>query len=392
MIARDTGGGTSFAGAGRYYLHDRNAHTDERVAFTYTDNLLTNDAEKALKVMAWTALHQADLKRSAGVKATGRKLEAPVHTFAFSWAKNETPDRDHMINVAREAMAVLGLSEHEALYVGHDDTEHRHIHVIVNRVHPDHGKAATLSKSRLALSKWAESYEQEHGIHCHRRIENNARRLNGERVIDRESRRRNADQFADWRDKRRAEATSSHEQRRFHDWAERRRNDYEVGKQERFAQLERLQAAQRLVVEERLQRTYDTSAHKEKLAAVEASLAARGVKGLWHRLTGRRNRDLEQKDALEKNITSARTRHQEALQGLQGRFQGELDQLASRERARAQELALRIENAQATRERDGWTSIKTDRPREVAPAREQDNLSSPQKSWRDQPREHSRER
>ena len=71
---------------------------------------------------------------------------------------------------------------------GHDDTDKAHVHIIVNRVHPDHGKAAKLSKTRLTLSKWAEAYEKAHGIHCHRRIENNKRRAQGDRVIDLESR------------------------------------------------------------------------------------------------------------------------------------------------------------------------------------------------------------
>lgn len=390
MIARDTGGGSSFHGAGLYYLHDRNAGTDERVAFTHTENLLTDDPEKALKVMAWTAQHQADLKRAAGVKATGRKLESPVHTFAFSWAKGEEPDAAHMVETAKSAMESLGLADHETLYVGHDDTGHRHIHVIVNRVNPHHGKAATLSKSHLALSKWAEAYEREHGIHCHRRIENNARRCGGERIIDRESRRRNATQFADWRDQRRMAArvaeTRAHEQRRFQDWADRRRDDLQRDRHGRQQQLERQHYTARLLTEDRLARTYDTSAEREKLKAVEASLATGGVKGLWHRLTGRRTREIARKEALEKNIASAVSRHQEALQGLTRKLRSEKDRFFSQERERAQVLELRIGNAMAQREREGWTSMKAARPHTALLAREQDNTAEGSARGRGRPR------
>lgn len=393
MIARDTGGGRSFKGAGLYYLHDRNAQTDERVAFTHTENLLTADAEKSLRVMAWTAQHQADLKAAAGVKATGRKLEKPVHTFMLSWAPGEEPDHAHMIEAAKSAMAALDLAEHEALYVGHDDTDKRHIHIIVNRVHPENGKAATLSKSRLALSRWAEAYEREHGIHCHQRIENNKRRDQGDRVIDLDSRRRNAEQFSDWREKRKEAATSERERSRFRDWAERKKTTLDQEKRQRAERLEKAQAAQRDLIETRLARTYDTSQTQARLEAVEADLSVGGIKGFWHRLTGKQARDAAMREALNKTVAAARHRHQEALKAMRKKLEAQRAEFLAEERRRAQELAQRIENARARREREGWKSYKTDRPRGFIAAREQDNQRSGfRQSYRDVSRGPTRER
>ena len=51
--------GTSFKGAGQYYLHDKNASTGNRIAFTHTENLATNNPDMALKMMAYTAMHKA---------------------------------------------------------------------------------------------------------------------------------------------------------------------------------------------------------------------------------------------------------------------------------------------------------------------------------------------
>ena len=60
-----------------------------------------------------------------------------------------------------------------------------HVHVIANRVEPESGKAAGLSRSKLKLSKWAERYEREQGkIRCPERERNNKRREAGERVVD----------------------------------------------------------------------------------------------------------------------------------------------------------------------------------------------------------------
>ena len=366
MIGRDTGGGSSFKGAGLYYLHDRNADTDERVAFTHTENLLTGSAEKSLKVMAWTAMHQADLKLAAGIKTTGRKLEKPVQTFVLSWAPGEEPDHAHMIETARSAMEALGLGEHEALYVGHDDTDKRHVHIIVNRVHPGHGKAATLSKSRLALSKWAESYEREHGIHCTQRIENNARRAGGDRVIDLASRRRNAEQFSDWRGDRQQAATQAREKQRFEHWITRKKAALAQDRQQREARLIRAQDVQQQQVKTRLATAYDTKPLQARMAALEASLAMRGVKGLWHRLTGRAARDSATKEALAKTIAAAKARHTEALQGMAAKLRAQRAEFAAELRHKHEALELRIENARDRREREGWKSHKTDQPRDFA--------------------------
>jgi hypothetical protein len=97
--------GTSFKGAAAYYLHDKDADTRDRVVWTHTENLHTDDAEKAWKVMAWTANHQAMIKASAGTRATGRKLEKPVFAFSISWhwnwESNRGPGRAKRRRIAR---------------------------------------------------------------------------------------------------------------------------------------------------------------------------------------------------------------------------------------------------------------------------------------------------
>ena len=76
------------------------------------------------------------------------------------------------------------MERHQALIVSHRDGQ-PHVHVIANRVDPESGKAAGLSRSKLRLSKWAERYEREQGkIRCPARERNNKRREAGERVVD----------------------------------------------------------------------------------------------------------------------------------------------------------------------------------------------------------------
>jgi hypothetical protein len=85
MVPKITQGGGNFKGAFRYYLHDKGADTSIRVAWTQVENMLTQDPEKAWKVMAFTAQVQERLKEASGQSRAGRKLEKPVFAFSLAW-------------------------------------------------------------------------------------------------------------------------------------------------------------------------------------------------------------------------------------------------------------------------------------------------------------------
>ena len=179
--------GSSFARAGRYFLRDKGAASEERVAWSETLNLRTDDPQAAIAIMAWTARHANELKRAAGYPATGRKLAEPVYQFSLSWHPEEKPDRAEMMQAASDALAHLRMQDRQAIIVCHNDEPQPHIHVIVNRVHPETGRAAGLHRDFLDLSKWAEKWEREHGkIYCEERVKNNERRKEGRFVKQRD--------------------------------------------------------------------------------------------------------------------------------------------------------------------------------------------------------------
>ena len=195
MVVKMSSPGRSFGGVADYCLHDprmpgeaHHPESAERVEWTATRNLATSEGERAGRIMAATAEASQELKRLAGVAATGRKLEKPVCHYSLSWAKDEKPDRQEMRWAAQESLKALGMERHQALVVSHRDGQ-PHVHVIANRVDPESGKAAGLNRSKLKLSKWAEEYERVQGkIRCPQRERNNARRGQGKRVQDRVSR------------------------------------------------------------------------------------------------------------------------------------------------------------------------------------------------------------
>ena len=191
MVVKMSSPGRSFGGVADYCLHDprmpgeaHHLESAERVEWTETRNLATSEGERAGRIMAATAEAGPELKRLAGGAATGRKLEKPVCHYSLSWAKDEKPNRQEMRRAAQESLKALGMERHQALVVSHRDGQ-PHVHVIANRVDPESGKAAGLSRSKLKLSKWAEGYEREQGkIRCPARERNNKRREAGERVVD----------------------------------------------------------------------------------------------------------------------------------------------------------------------------------------------------------------
>jgi hypothetical protein len=184
MIARTTAG-RSFKGVALYVLHDKErAKTSDRVAFIETVNLPTDDPSRAVAHMVDTATHADQLKTANGMTA-GRKLEKPVYHYTLAWHPTEAPTQAEQVEAARESMKALGLSDRQALIVAHTDTAHPHVHVIVNRVCPETGKAANISNDRLKLSQWAQDYEQRRGrVFCDAREANNAERDKGQWVKD----------------------------------------------------------------------------------------------------------------------------------------------------------------------------------------------------------------
>lgn len=181
MIPRIAKGGRSFKGAFDYYMHDKGGRTSDRVAWAQTENMLTEDPQLAWKVMAFTAEAQSRLKEASGQSRAGRKLENPVFSFSLSWHPEQEPDQEHMLETAHKALEMMGMSEHESVIVAHRDEPQKHVHVVVNRVHPITGIAAETRYSKRKFSDFAREYERENGkIYCQQREDNHQKRKNGE--------------------------------------------------------------------------------------------------------------------------------------------------------------------------------------------------------------------
>jgi len=157
--------GHSFNGAFAYYLHDKGADTIERVGWTETRNLMTDDPQAAKQIMIATALQADELKKAAGIKAAGRKSTQSVYAYALSWHPDEAGqiDKAEMLAAADASLKELKADHLQAVIVCHTDQKHPHVHVIINRVDPADGRMHPFKNDRLKLSDWANQYERDRG-------------------------------------------------------------------------------------------------------------------------------------------------------------------------------------------------------------------------------------
>jgi hypothetical protein len=168
-VIATTSSGRRFAALARYLMYGRSREELERVAWTAGRNLDTDDPDIAAALMQATA--NANLQ-----------VEAPVYhlTINFDAADPVTPER--MQAVADRVLADLGLTEHQALMVAHRDRSHPHVHIMVNRVHPETGLAWNRWQDRPRIERTLRQLEQELGL---REVQGRLYQLDGQEAPER---------------------------------------------------------------------------------------------------------------------------------------------------------------------------------------------------------------
>lgn len=94
----------------------------------------------------------------------GRFHGNPVYHVAINWMSGEYPTRAQAQRASEHVMAALGFSECAAVWSLHRDTDHDHVHLVINRVHPT--KLTAISVPRrdyLLLDRCMRELESEFG-------------------------------------------------------------------------------------------------------------------------------------------------------------------------------------------------------------------------------------
>jgi Ti-type conjugative transfer relaxase TraA len=120
-----TGLGRSFTGLIRYLQQGpRDRPNPNRVAWSSTRNLDTENPAEAAQLMRYAA-------------SENPRVEEPVYHFGLSLAEGEHLTREQWEDAAGRVLASMGLADHQAVLIAHHDTDHEHVHIVVNRIGDD---------------------------------------------------------------------------------------------------------------------------------------------------------------------------------------------------------------------------------------------------------------
>lgn len=157
--------GRAFSGLARYLEAGRDGNAPERVEWMEARNLPTTDPETASLLMRATA-------------AQSDRVQRPVYHLALSFDPEDQVDRATMVRVADRLLADLGIQDHQVLIVAHGDTAHRHLHLMINRVHPETFRAWDPRSDYQQIERSLRVQERELGL---REVAGHHARLEGQR-------------------------------------------------------------------------------------------------------------------------------------------------------------------------------------------------------------------
>src|SRR3989442_15327171 len=141
----------SFRALARYLVEGRAEEAENRVAWISSRNLPSDDPELAAKIMRATA-------------AQNMRVKEPVYHVALSFDPGDTVDRAAMERVADRVLETLGLQEHQVLIVAHADRDHPHMHLLINRVHPETGRVWSRWQDYPAIQRVLREEEEALGL------------------------------------------------------------------------------------------------------------------------------------------------------------------------------------------------------------------------------------
>ena len=141
----------SFGALAQYLAKGRSGDDAERVAWSSSRELPTDDPELAGKIMRATAAQNVRVKQ-------------PVYHLALSFDPSDQVDRAAMERVADRVISALKLEGHQILIVSHRDRGHPHMHLLVNRVHPETGLVWNRWQDRAVIQQVLREQEQALGL------------------------------------------------------------------------------------------------------------------------------------------------------------------------------------------------------------------------------------
>jgi hypothetical protein len=142
---------SSFRRLCKYLTTERDAETGEPISrgdVVLSDNL--------------TGLDTVAVQMEGIAFLNPRCKDALCH-YELSWPPGERPTQPQWTDCASHTLNALGYRDHQFMVVAHDDKKHFHIHIMVNKVHPETFKAHTPYRNWLTLDAAMRVLEAKYG-------------------------------------------------------------------------------------------------------------------------------------------------------------------------------------------------------------------------------------
>nr|WP_305891216.1 TraI/MobA(P) family conjugative relaxase [Pseudomonas sp. R9.37] len=141
---------SSFAGLAKYITSSQ--EKQERVG----EVRLTNFQSESLDWAVTEALHvQQRNQRAEGDK---------TYHLLISFAPGEQPSAEVLRDVENRICAAIGFGEHQRISAVHHDTDNLHIHIAINKIHPEHHTIHEPYRAYKTMGDMASVLEREHGL------------------------------------------------------------------------------------------------------------------------------------------------------------------------------------------------------------------------------------
>jgi hypothetical protein len=89
--------------------------------------------------------HEGQVREMADLAKLAKRSPQPVQHWIMSWREGEQPTAIQADEAVGIFLRELGLAEHQAIYALHRDTHNWHLHIAVNRVHPETERLVTVN-------------------------------------------------------------------------------------------------------------------------------------------------------------------------------------------------------------------------------------------------------
>ena len=108
-----------------------------------------NPAEKVLYANGrgfFGESHAAQREEMVSLASEAVRSKNPVNHYILSWPEGEQPNPEQVEEAVSIFMEELGVQDHQAIYGLHKDTDNLHLHIVLNRVHPETLKVIEINK------------------------------------------------------------------------------------------------------------------------------------------------------------------------------------------------------------------------------------------------------